>query len=411
MNTPIFTDLLPYFCCTGRTYIDKLQAIQVTSTLQQTDKSLYATISKDSFWSDLLLLLGEEAASNSGNYKLVKYKFKIIHDWMTNTPKLTHTIENAMSLINHPLHSGPKLKVISLSSKIYAHTLLQKRKNRRPRDFTPIFTANNRKFYTCVAQSNDYLAINKDDSNVQIFKNKKSLLTTPFNGIIQQIEIREDYLYIRGINQNGHVLNILNLNLESTPQEISIPHQLISNAWFGQSHIVIAFVEGNTTFLVAASYKDLRLMQNNPWMELAIDGSLTLFENKDRFTCIIFGKHQKLGIGELSISNGCLNYQVIEKGITILQSSSGVYLKIDCIQGRIFTAYNEYETNRICTYDIETKQMSHFKLSDGPGFHAFLPLPSFVATTSLRIYYLTFPFENGNYNPQKISIYELDYES
>ena len=400
MNSSYFTDLLPSFCASGSSNKSKLQAVQTACALQQTDKSLYASIVKDSFWKRL---------SIGGNYEMAKHQFQVLSKWVKNDPSLTHELVNAISIINHPYPCHSKLKVISIASKIHLYPLLHK--NKKPSDFNSIFTPESKKFFTCVAHSEDFLVINKDDSKVKIYKNKKHLSTFEFEGIIQQMEIRNDCLYILGFTQNGPILTLLNLN-SSICKTLKIPLEWVTNACFGQSHVVITNLDSNTTTLLTASYKDLLNFSNDClWLEKTMRGQITLFENGNRFTCLNFKKYHAFDIGELTCSNGDLDYQMIEPGITILQSSFGVYLRIDCIQGRIFASYNEFETNQICTYDIESKKMSHYKLPDGPGFYTLLPLPSFIATTPLKIHYLSFPFENDAYNIQKISIFSLDYSA
>lgn len=413
MNTANYSDLLPYFC--GGSNLD---AIKTASALNQTDKSWFKSTSKDLFWENLLKRIGEKTGSKDKNHELVKYRFYVLTHWMRNTPIMTHDLVNARSFINHPCSVKSQLCLISIAAKMYIYSPLNDQKNPPPFDGSSIFTTESKKLSTCTAYSDEYLIINKDNSNALIYKNKKLLTTFQFNGLILQLEILHDHLFVRGTSQNGHVLSIIDLkDLKITTQEIAIPIQLsplvITKAFFGESHIVITCIDNFNTSLIAASYKDLlnEPSQKSPWMELTLTDKFLLFEKNDRFIGVKFTKNRALDIGEITCSNDHLNYQLIESGITILQSSFGFYSSMHCIQERIFAAYNDQETNYICTYDIQSKKMTHHKLPDGPGFFTTVTIPTFIATSPLKVYYLTFPFENGAYNLQKISIFGFDYES
>lgn len=376
--------------------------------------------SKNSFWRDLQICIGQEnlliyTRDKCDDYSLIKRQFKVLKDWIKNNPYMTHEVVSVSSDINHPIPYQSKLKVISLSSEIRIHTPLEG----EPDEYLelPEFETESRKFYSCVAHWKNYIAINKDDSNIHIYKNKEYLSKVTFEGLILQIEIRNDYLYIRGVNQNGHHLTIFNLNfLGSPPKEVFVPLELtpssMTNAYFGQTHIILTNTEGSNTTLIATSYEDLLNFSEDPiWGKRIETGHLILFEDSDRFICIKVKSNQNFSIAEMTCSKGELSYQVLEEEISIFQSPYSIYHRFDYIQGRIFIAYNDNGFSRVGTYDIETKKLSRMDLPDGPGFYTILPLPCFIASTPLKIYYLTFPFENGYYNIQKISIFGFKYDS
>ncbi len=396
-------ELLPRYCHSEST----MRSIRMACAINRTSKDLYESTSKEDFWRDLALLIGKGFSKevNSSYYEFIKH----LKCWAQNSPQPSHEVIQAYATFNHPIIENSQLKIVSIGSKIHVDPLLRKRSNRRQPDVTPIFTTESKKIFTCVANSGEFLAVNRDDSTVRIYENHKPHFSYSFKGVIYQLEIQNDYLYVVGLIENVYSLNIVNL-VKKTVKDVLIPQlpYVANNTWFSTSHLVISSTNGHTTTLLAASYEDLLNNSEDSFVMSSINGQVSLFANGEQFIALVFKTYHSFEVGELTCPK---NYQVIDSKLTILQSPNGLYQAIRCIQRRIFITYNESAANWMCTYDLETKKMSHIKLTDGPSLIPFLPLPYFISTTLLKVYYLTYPYENNEYNFQKISIFELDYGS
>jgi hypothetical protein len=452
MNNMVLSlsDQIPSLCYTPKMFSnnqDVCSGIKSAASLSRTTKSFYSIISSEDFWYTLAIRIGAlrlflEHFPGKNECKwsdLVKQQFCEITQWTKNQPLVESEVFPFFSLFSHPIKCESQIGMIALGERTIMYPLKSElfyEFNLPEKEIISPHTGG----YTCIARTEDFIAIKGDSSQIFLFSEEKLdfIKKLDFNGTILQIEIRDNHLYIRGEDKDTHKLEIFNLNsLDDKPQKIPLPPHVFNTLrhnrfyghqdtlCFGKSHVMGCKKEGDTYKLFFASLDKLNNFQADEgvdfaWQEENFSNFARIFEQGNIFVAVALDPLTKtFGITEIYLSNeGCFLNTLADK-ISILDPKQKEYIgAVFYTNGRLVVAYNEKMENKISSYDVE-KGCSSLVLSEKGSVRScwsYFP-PKILCSTALKVHYFNIyeppkenkPFIQGEMTKQYFSVVTLDF--
>lgn len=270
-------------------------------------------------------------------------------------------------------------------------------------------------FWPCAASSKDYIALTGDNRSVRILSRaiNRTVLQYPFPGIVIHLGVHEHHLYILGAAEMCQKLVIINLDdLAALPREIDLPIYSGTSTFqedlfcFGKTHLICLEIVDNKTTLFTASYENLLSSPSVKWLTHTVMQCLRLFEHGSDFVCIAEEDLKTFSIQKVQISDESITFYPL---VTEISEFKYEDFEKNCFyytQGRLFIHYKDNFKTIMGTYDIETENVKFYELGEGVAVASFFPLPKFIATTSLKVHFLTY-MSFGT----KVGNYTLDYST
>jgi hypothetical protein len=244
----------------------------------------------------------------------------------------------------------------------------------------------------CEFHTDQYSAINREDSIVEIYKRGKEdcLKRYQFEGEICQITIQNSQLYVIEHEDEVCYLNYYNLEcLPENPFSIVLPGEYLKNVCFGKDHLIYikSFADQDDAYALPYSYL-LEQRGEDPWIKASEkkEGFLYFFPEGSNFIEVHFHERHFI-VSRIYIEADLFIRTPITEKIAIPYGQQLIIGYVHFHNNRLFFS-NEIpgQDTKIFFYDMELGKMGKIiPIPEHDGGEFFLPL---FLSAAEKVYYL-----------------------